>query len=215
MFDSTPVERINAYMYGGYFNIKPGVFELMLNYREPEGNDLRKAFQHVSIMELQPNVEQPSTFAEQFEDKIVLIGLTAKDRASDIFSTPYGSVYGVTLHAHMVDHLISLYEEERRQIWVWSRWVEWLWIAGWAIAGALLGTIGREHPRWLVSSLIGGGLSIYIVCRLTMGLATGWIPMIPPMTSFILSNGIVIYTDIRLRSPSVESAKSNRQGTSP
>nr|WP_204152035.1 CHASE2 domain-containing protein [Leptolyngbya sp. CCY15150] len=216
IFDPTLIERINAYMYGGYSAIDPGAFELMLNYREPAGNNLRAAFTHVSIADLQPDVEQPSTFTEQFEDKIVLIGLTDEDRASDKFLTPYGvTVSGVTLHAHMVDQLISLFLGERRQIWVWPQWGEWLWIAGWAIAGALLGTVGREHPRWLVTSLIGGGLLIYIVCRLTMGLAAGWIPMIPPMVSFILSNGIVVYTDLRLRDPFVEPAKSNRRGTNP
>ncbi|NJL47883.1 MAG: CHASE2 domain-containing protein [Leptolyngbyaceae cyanobacterium SM2_5_2] len=73
IFTPTPIERIDAYMYGGYSDLHPGAFELMLNYREPADDNLRAAFTHVSIKDLQPDAVQPSTFAEQFKDKIVLM----------------------------------------------------------------------------------------------------------------------------------------------
>ncbi|NJL47884.1 MAG: CHASE2 domain-containing protein [Leptolyngbyaceae cyanobacterium SM2_5_2] len=136
-------------------------------------------------------------------------GLTAKHYASDEFITPYGPVFGVTLQAHMVDHLISLALGERRQIWVWPKWVEWLWIAVWAISGAGMGTAGRNHRKWLATSFIGGPLILYVICRFTMGLAAGWIPMLPPMAAFILSHVIVVYTDLKFRSLDSKQTTSN------
>ena len=213
IFAQTPIKLIDAYKYGGYSDLYPLGSELMLNYREPVGNDLRTAFTHVSIMDLQPGVAQPISFAEQFKDKIVLIGLTAGTYVGDEFTTPYGDVVGVTLQAHMVDHLISLALGERQQIWVWPYWVEWLWIMAWAIAGALLGTVGRDRPQWLAISLFGGLLFLYLICRLTMGRAAGWIPMLPPMAAFILSHGIVVYTDHRFRTLDSKRTVSNPWGT--
>ena len=195
ILETANIDPINALMYGGYHAIYPGHFELMLNYREPVGNRLRESFTHISIQDLKAGRVEP----EVFKGKIVLLGLTAESYASDEFATPYGDVYGVTLQAYMVDHILSLALGERRQIWVWPKLMEWAWIVAWGIAGAMLGYWRRDHPRWLVFSLAGGLLIIYLTGRFTMGLLAGWIPIVPPTLGFVLSHGIVVYTDAKIR----------------
>ncbi|MGD1907200.1 MAG: CHASE2 domain-containing protein [Leptolyngbyaceae cyanobacterium] len=194
--DNILIEGIDSYEYGGYADLISEAFELMLNYREPEGHDLRSPFPHFSMEALRQGDFEPGAF----KDKIVLIGLTARSYATDQFLTPYqqDTVPGVTLHAHMIDQIISAVLEDRPLIWVWSDWTERGWIGFWGMAGGLLAYYcGRW--RWRIG-LLGAGLgSIYLVCILTMLLAAGWIPMVPAFVAFALSNGVVIYTQSSLR----------------
>lgn len=202
---SVAIERINAFIYGGYPNLSPGAFELLLNYREPPDNDLRKAFPHVSMRAVQAGTVEPS----EFKDKIVLLGLTAEGLAGDDFATPYGRQYGVTLQAHMVDHLISLALGERRQIRAWGQGGEFAWILLWGAAGGLLAYGWRDRPRWLAGSFLGGLLAIYIACRLAMAGAL-WLPLWPPLLAFAASHGVVVYTGARFRA-----AKTHQAGPEP
>ncbi len=184
-----------TFIYGGYQNLAPGAFELLLNYREPPGNDLRAAFIHKSIYDLLENRLAPAAF----EGKVVLLGLTDDTRISDRFLTPYGYQSGVTIQAHMVDHLISLALGERRQIHVWTRGGEFAWILFWGLLGAFLGVFWKNRPWWLAGTLMAGLLGIYLSSRLAMGIVALWLPMVPPMVAFVLAQGAVVYTGATLR----------------
>ncbi|MBD2427327.1 CHASE2 domain-containing protein [Phormidium sp. FACHB-1136] len=184
-----------SFIYGGYQDLEPGIFELMLNYREPAGNDLRAAFTHKSLYDLLENRLDPAAF----QGKVALLGLTDDTRISDRFLTPYGDELGVTLHAHMVDHLISLALGERRQIWVWTRVGEFAWILLWSLLGGGFGLLGRHRPGWLAGSLAAGLLGIYLSSRLAMGTVALWLPMVPPMVAFVLAQGTVVYTEATLQ----------------
>jgi CHASE2 domain-containing sensor protein len=194
------IKRINALIYGGYQNLDTAAFELLLNYREPPGNDLRNAFTHVSIQDLLVGTVEPS----KFKDKIVLMGLTADGLAGDEFTTPYGKVFGVTLQAHMVDNIISIALGERQQIRAFGQGFELGWILLCGIAGGMLGYYCRR-PWWSAGSLMGGIFFIYLSCRLTMVISARWIPMITPMAAFTLSHVIVVYTETKLRATNLGS----------
>ncbi len=193
---NTLIKGIDSYEYGGYADLISEAFELMLNYREPKENNLRNAFHHFPMEALRRGDFEP----DAFKDKIVLIGLTARSYAMDQFLTPYQqeTVLGVTLHAHMIDQIISAVLEDRPLIWVWSDWTERGWIGFWGIAGGLLAYYCNRW-RWRIGVLVAGMSSIYLACILTMMLTAGWIPMIPALVAFALSNGVVIYTQGSLR----------------
>ena len=189
----TLIKRISTYGYGGYHNLEAEGFQLLLNYREPKDHDLRKAFPHFSIQDVRKGSINP----EVFKDKIVLIGLTAESYARDEFSTPYGNVFGVTLQAHMIDQILSAVLDGRAMIWVWSGWGEFLWILAWGLLGGLLACYCKRLIILGLLLLIGVG-SLYITCMLTMTVASGWIPLVPPLFSFIFTNGIVVYTQSKI-----------------
>lgn len=197
----TTLEGPYTYIYGGYQNLDPAAFEIMINYREPPGNDLRAAFTHKSLYDLLENRLDPAAF----QGKVVLLGLTDDTRISDRFLTPYGDELGVTLQAHMVDHLISLALGERRQIWVLTRGGELAWILLWSLLGGWLGLVGRHRPGWLVGSLVAGLLGIYLASRLAMGIVALWLPMVPTMVAFVLVQGTVVYTEATLQATRSES----------
>jgi CHASE2 domain-containing sensor protein len=190
------IRGINTYEYGGYQDLRPEAFELMLNYREPEGQGLRNSYRHFPMEALRQGDFEP----DAFKDKIILIGLTARSYATDKFLTPYQqeTVFGVVLHAHMIDQIISTVLDDRPLIWVWPDWAESGWIGCWSIAGGLLAYY-CDRWRWRIGFLVAGLSSIYLACILAMLLTAGWIPMIPAFVAFALSNGVVIYTQGSLR----------------
>jgi CHASE2 domain-containing sensor protein len=46
------VNRINSFDYGGYYDIDPRGFQLLLKYRSPEEGELRDAFPRFSIQDV-------------------------------------------------------------------------------------------------------------------------------------------------------------------
>ncbi len=183
------INRINSYQYGGYQGVDASGFQLMLNYRQSESNDnkkkssLRQAFSHYKV----EDVRMGKFDRSQFENKIVLIGLTATSQSKDRVLTPYGEeVSGVTIHAQMVSQLLSTALNNRRSIWVLPQWVEFLWIWFWSILGGIL-VYYRRRTSYIV--LLGGGCLavIYLTSLIAMITSSVWILIFPPMLSFIAS----------------------------
>lgn len=192
VLNSETIKRINSYEYGGYQDLRPEGFEILLNYREPRGGDLRNSFIHLRMQDLRENkIVDPNLF----KNKIVLLGLTDKERAADDFQTPYGEFFGVTLHAHMIDQIISIALGERRQIWVWSDYIEYFWIFIWSIVGGILGRYLFRRPIWLpFLFFLGSFFLIYTSCLLVMLLVSGWIPVVPAIYAFVLNVFVVALT---------------------
>ncbi|MCF2149781.1 CHASE2 domain-containing protein [Desmonostoc muscorum LEGE 12446] len=163
---------------GGYVNAQAGKsYQIMLNFRGSEANFLTVSLRQVLNRQIS---------AQQFSDRIVLIGYSAES-VGDRFRTPdNGSwfnpmlpINGVTLHANIVSQIISAALDGRPLIRVWSKPLEWLWVLFWAGVGALI-------SRWLRSPL---KLAIGILCT-TGGLIGSsylaflsgwWIPVVPPL----------------------------------
>ena len=144
------------------------------------------------------------------KDKVVLIGTTAPS-IKDLFSTPYDgdettigdagvddlddqktTMPGVVVHAQMVSQILSLVLDDETQFWFWTDAIESLWILIWAGAGAAIAWRLR-HPLTIAG---GGILSLGILWGIgwVLFLGAGWIPVIPPTLSFILTgSGIVVY----------------------
>ena len=99
---------------------------MLINYRGPE-----RTFPHISVTDIL-NDRVP---AEQFRDKIVLVGATAVG-IYDLRVTPFGSIFpGLEIHANVIDTVLSA--DFLRQ----PAWLAFLDIAGIIVAGIILGII--------------------------------------------------------------------------
>ncbi len=160
-------------------------WQTLINYQSPN------IAQKVTLTEVLADQIDPNLV----KDKIVIIGSTAPS-IKDFFDTPYGSYEktqsGVVVHAQMVSQILSLVLDNKTQFWFWTETSESLWIVLWAIVGATIAWRLR-HPL-----TIAGFSILYLEILWGIGLVlfiySGWIPLVAPTLSFILTiSAIVTY----------------------
>lgn len=181
--------------YGGYVRTYAQGYQILMNFRQPQGS-----FRIVSMTDVLENRIPPNLV----RDRIVLIGTTAAS-LQDFFRTPYDGALiaapqftsGVEVHANLTSQILSAAQEGRPLIQVWSEEFEWLWIFGWSVVGVTLAWSGRYPgkyaayvPYWTVitiivalCSLIGGSYLAF--------LAGWWIPVVPSVLS-LMGSAVVI-----------------------
>lgn len=162
-------------------------------------------------------------------DRIVYIGSTAIS-TNDFFATPYngglqareGPMAGVFVHANMTSLLIERALNPRSILGGWSRYLQWVWILGWA----LLGNLGIWHIEfynhqegrkqfWLLRPTIATGLgSLFLLASGYIGFLYGSIiPLVPPLAAFALSAGLTtnIFKKQRLQLTNQQLELANQQ----
>jgi eukaryotic-like serine/threonine-protein kinase len=157
--------------FGGYQNRKDFSkdYELLINYRVP------MVAREVTRAEVLAGKVDPAWI----RDKVVLVGYQGESFA-DQFRVPYTdrNVPGFHIHAQVVSHLLSAALDGRKQIWVWSEPLEWLWIAAFGlIAGAVA---WRLRSPLLVGLAILGLLVVLASCAFGLFVQAGWVPLVPP-----------------------------------
>ncbi len=167
-------------------------WQTLIDYQSPE------IVTKVTLTEVLNNQIDPNLV----KNKIVLIGTTASS-IKDLLDTPYSAKYksgkyktipGVVLHAQMVSQILSIVldNDHKAQYWFWTETIESLWIITWAIAGAIIAWRLR-HPLTTAGGSILA-LGILWGTGLVLFLNAGWIPVVPPTLSFILTvSAIVTY----------------------
>lgn len=172
---------------GGYQSADTNGYQVLLNYRA--AND---AVQVVTLQEVLQGKVDPTLI----KDRVVLIGVTAPS-AKDLHYTPYSSeklgnreMPGVVIHAQMVSQILSSVLDGQRLFWFWSGWVEIVWIAGWAIAGAVLGSYMRH---WIVLGASSGAVLVGLA-GISFGIFTqaGWVPVVAPALAMVLAGGCAV-----------------------
>jgi CHASE2 domain-containing sensor protein/predicted Ser/Thr protein kinase len=168
---------------GGYQNIDPGGFQILLNYRSQNN-----VAQQVSLSDVLGDRIKPNWV----RNRIILIGSTAPS-SQDIRNTPYsngkrddsGKMPGVTIHAHMISQILDAASGKRPLFWFLPEWGEILWIWGWTFAGGILGW-RIQHPLRL--GLLGAGtLVILLFSGFVIFTYAGWIPLASPALGFIIA----------------------------
>jgi len=208
---------------GGYQsqNHDPGIdYQIMVNYR-PLGKEGQDSFysKEFTIPEIQ-NLESESL--EGFKNKLVFIGYTSLDRNvnQDTISIPtrhrdlltsaqrkngmeaeiVRKAPGVVVHAHMASQIINYVLEERPLIWVFPNWgLDIVWTLLWVTATGSITWLVRK-PLWksLNYALLTTGLCL--VCYLTLAIAGGWLPLIPPLFGIgSMAFCMWLYVRIKLR----------------
>jgi CHASE2 domain-containing sensor protein/signal transduction histidine kinase len=191
---------------GGYVRQEMGGYQILSNFR-----NFQNGFHAVSLNDvLNGNIAQ-----DIFRDRLVLIGITAESN-TDYFITPYNSTTlgspfpvtsGVILHANIASQLLANALDGRPILQVWSKLIESLWIAAWAVIGGLL-CHSRRYKRILISSKypfrlpwkiltilgLGGGLFTLSYIAFGGGL---WMPVVPALLA-LFSSAIAVtgYTNL-------------------
>ncbi|MBW4635274.1 MAG: CHASE2 domain-containing protein [Iphinoe sp. HA4291-MV1] len=171
---------------GGYQDVDASGFQVLLNYRATSSG---KVAQELTLEEILNNNFKD----EDVRDKIILIGSYAEQQGPpDHWSTPYGTLSGVMVHAHMISQILSTVLNKRPLLSVWSQGGEILWIWSWSLIGGVLACYWRPFKPLVIA--IGCGLSVlYITCWLSFAVASVWIPLIPPALALIGTSSVVIY----------------------
>lgn len=173
---------------GGYQGVNFGGYQVLLNYRAT-GAEPEAIAKHVSLEDVFNN-----RLSEQdVRDKIVLIGITAKVAISDDWSTPYGTMSGVFVQAHMVSQILSFVKGERGLLKVWLPGIEFLWIACWSLIGA--GLTYYLRSSLCMVSLAGATtfLILYVICLSLLTWNNLWVPFIPSGIALFLTGGSVLF----------------------
>jgi CHASE2 domain-containing sensor protein len=172
---------------GSYHWVDNGGFQILLNYASSKAPAPTVTLEEVLTDRVQ---------TELIKDKIVLIGVTASS-IDDAFYTPYSAsqrksqkMAGVHLHAQIASQILKGALGERKLFWFWLDWQEALWLVGWSVAGALVAYFVR-HPLYLPLA----GVSLFVVLvgsSAAVFWQSGWIPLVPPALSSIISGVLVI-----------------------
>jgi len=176
--------------------------QILLNYRatrQPNDVAVSRPLRWFLSADKPPTSQELKTL---IEGRIVLIGVTARDR--DVFKTPYGfelseRVPGVFVHAHKLSQILSAVLDGRPLLWMWLPWMDVVWIGGWAIAGGLLAWVlcsRRTRPFVVPQLALAIGLStgvLYGMCVGILVLLGGWVPFVPAALALgATSTGVAI-----------------------
>ncbi|HEY9800408.1 MAG TPA: CHASE2 domain-containing serine/threonine-protein kinase [Leptolyngbyaceae cyanobacterium] len=178
---------------GSYQGLDAKGYQILLNYRHPDHLVKTVTLTQVLNNQVNPNL---------VKDRLVIIGTTAASIHPGLY-TPYSAAPeqptrtpAVFIHAQIASQLLSTVLDGRPLIWYWTDWVELVWLWGWSLVGGVLGWRVR-HPLLLI--VVGGTVlaGLVLIC-VGFFLQAGWIPLIPPALSLILSSATVMsYTTYR------------------
>lgn len=175
--------------HAGYGVIDNGGYQVLLKYRCQ-----RECFQEVSITDVLDG-KYPQNL---FKNRIVLIGSTAES-LRDFFFSPYGSIPGVYIHANLISQIINGAIDNRPFLKIYPRWLEGIYVLLSSYIGVMgisnflrAGNLGKDR-------FIAGILLFLLVSLLTLVLISYisflfsfWLPIFPPLCSFLLSSLISI-----------------------
>ena len=174
---------------GGYANADSYGYQILTNFRPYH------SFIKVSVSDVLKGKIAP----ELIRDRIVMIGSNAES-LKDTFWTPHngglffsqsGFTSGVEVQANFVSQIISAALDNRPLIQTWNEPLEYIWILIWSSIGAILAWKLKSSPvKSTISMIIG--VIILSGTAYIMLLYSWWIPVIPPMVSLIISNGVII-----------------------
>jgi len=182
---------------GSYIRQDTGGFQILANYGRFYPDYPRIPITDVLEGKIPPNI---------MTDRIVLIGATAAS-LGDRFQTPLDyegddlpGTPGVEIHAASVNQLLSSAIEGRPLLYFWHDRVEDLWLIFWGISG---GTLALTYDKWIKTiGLASLCLIILLVISFIMFLLGYWIPLVPPLLSFLITFtcnlGYVLWNDLLL-----------------
>ncbi|MGK7888832.1 MAG: CHASE2 domain-containing protein [Leptolyngbyaceae cyanobacterium] len=178
---------VNRRRIGGYQHpdsINDGGYQILLNYRS------RPSLSTQIPLSQFLTSGHDNILANLISDRIVLIG-TIDRSYGDYHATPYGTLPGVMIQAHMVSQMLSAVLDDRPLLWGLPPWADGLWVFGWSALASIVVIVGRSPWHY------GGGM-IALVLGLTgisflFLLQGGWVPLVPAAISLLLTLGAMIW----------------------
>ena len=134
--------------------------------------------------------------ADTVYDKVVLLGVMAES-VPDVFHPAYSAdltlkrhgLYGVEIHAHIVDQLLRASLDGRAPIHTFSQQQETARLLLWGLLGGGIGLVCRSP--WRLAGLTTAGLLV-LGLLVQLGFFRGWwIPLIPPALAWLSSSVLI------------------------
>lgn len=178
--------------FGGYQQLDGQSSQFLINYRSNQPG------QQATLEQILTDRIKP----ELIRNKIVLVGYTAPV-ARDYFNTPYGTMAGVWIHAHMVSQMLSAVMDDRPLMWTLPQakgiqWGDAIWIASWSVAsGILTWGLSSKSLRFLGLAMSLLLLVLYQSCLLLFAQG-GWLPLIPSALALLSTASILKWSVIGL-----------------
>lgn len=171
---------------GAYRTADAKGHQILLNYRSAT------VAPHLTLSQVLHQRFNPN----QVKDKIVLIGSTAIS-GNDFFYTPYSpsqnqhhKMSGIEAQAQIISQILDAAMGQRSLIHYLPSWTEWLWIAGWTLAGGFLAWRVRYLP---LLGALETSLLLTVVSSGFLALNQGvWLPIVAPTVGAIASPVCVI-----------------------
>ena len=172
---------------GGYVEADAGGYQILLDFRGESEPILSIPLSTVLSGQMKPGI---------LKDKIVLLGVTAES-VPDRFHTPLSAgpghkergIYGVFVHAHIVNQLLRAALNGIRPIGTLSDAQESIWIALWALGGGIIAFAARSIWRFVLLTTTG---LVLILAVSYLALARGlWLPSIPPALGWLISAALL------------------------
>jgi CHASE2 domain-containing sensor protein len=176
----------------GYQAVDASGYQVLLNYRSLRTQE--NIAETVSLRDIVSGNSQINS--ELLKNRIVLIGVTAPSTA-DYWKTPFHKkkiqkkIPGVFVQAHMVSHILSAVEDGRQVLWWWDGWVEVLWVWVWSLVGGMIAW--WYSKRVYLGLVVAGALSILFGICFVIFTQAGWIPLIPPALTLMLTAIAVVW----------------------
>jgi len=174
---------------GGYQSIDTQGSQILLNYRFSPS--VQAIAPQVTLSQVLNGQVNPNAL----KNRIILIGVTSNS-TSDYWYTPDGKnpseiIPGVIIQAQMVSEILSAALDQRPLLWVWSQWADICWVWAWSFTGGLMAWYLRKIP-YITIAITAASVILFGLCLivLTQG---GWIPLVPPMISLLLSSTVFIF----------------------
>jgi adenylate cyclase len=172
---------------GGYREADAKGYQYLLNL-----NRGKKVFPSVSFGAVLAGDIRP----ELFQDRIVLIGVSAQSVKDYFYTSECGTLMacppipGIELHGYMVRQLLrSAQKGSQQPLATYSDSIEAIWIGLWVLGGGLIGVWIRGAGRFSLAVLSGFVLlSGLVVIGIMQGL---WIPFVPPALGFGINAMVV------------------------
>ena len=170
---------------GGYQSLVANSGQVLLNYRAAPSP--REIAQQATLAQVLTDQINPNAI----KGRIVLVGIAAPHSSGDYWTTPFGKadtdrIPGVLIHAQMISQIISTVLDRRPLLWVWTAWIETIWIAGWAVIGGMLAWQFRRLAFLILAVGIAIGILI-VLCQVLLSQG-GWIPLAPPIIALLTTS---------------------------
>ena len=186
-FGSKEFKPLKPGRSGAYQSVNLGGIQILVNYRNTD------SYVGISV----EDVLNDKVTSEQFEDKVILVGVTANS-TSDNWSTPYSrarqiyrDIPGVIIQAQKVSQILNAVLENRPIFWVMPFWGDIIWICAWSVVGSAI--------AWRVPYLLHKGFAIaviviflYGICAIALLNQGLWLPFIPSAFGVVVGGVVLI-----------------------
>lgn len=167
---------------GGYADADAAGYQFLLDYAGGPA-----PFRQLTLTDVLTGRVAP----EALRGKIIILGVAGQS-VKDFFSTPFSTdeysditVYGITLHAHVVSQILRMAQDGAPPLRVMADWHEAAWIALWCLLGGMMSLALRSISRFAPAFCLGLA-AIYAAGHVAMAYRI-WLPVVPPVLAWSLS----------------------------